>query len=144
MLKRIVVSTFLSGMLLFGAPHAAFADGRHNGGDDRRSEHHDRGDNRGHDRGDNRGDNRGHDRGRDRDDYSRRYGYDGDYYNYYGSGCNGYRNGYYYGPDGRPYDRNGSPYYHRNGDCDDYYQNSGSYYGSPSCDSYDYQTGYCN
>ena len=143
MLKRIVVSTFLSGMLLFGAPHAAFADGRR-GGDNRHSEHHDNGrDNRHDDRGDNRGDNRGHDRGRDRDDYSRRYGYDGDYYNYYGSGCNGYRDGYYYGPNGRPYDRDGRPYYHRNTDCDDYYNQYGSYYGSPYCDSYDYQTGYC-
>ena len=56
---------------------------------------------------------------------------------------NGYRDGYYYGPDGRPYDRDGRAYYHRNTDCDDYYNQYGTYYGSPYCDSYDYQTGYC-
>jgi hypothetical protein len=134
MLKRVVASTFLSGMILLGAPHAAFADGRR-GGDDRRSEHHDNGRGR-HGEGN-------HDRGRDRDDYSRQHGYDGDYYRYYGSGCDGYRDGYYYDSQGRPYSRNGSPYYRRNGDCDNYYNNYGSYYGSPSCDSYDYQTGYC-
>ncbi|HEV7862359.1 MAG TPA: hypothetical protein VGR20_06650, partial [Acidimicrobiia bacterium] len=128
MLKRIVASTFLSGVMLFGAPHAAMADGRHRGGDDRRSEHHDN--DRGHDR--DRHDRDRHDRGRDRDDYSRNHGYDDDYYRYYGSGCNGYRDGYYYGSDGRPYSRDGSPYYRRNGDCDDYYNNHGSYYGSPS------------
>jgi hypothetical protein len=132
MLKRIVASTFLSGMILLGAPHAAFADGRH--GDDRRSEHHDNGRER---------NGEGHDRGRDRDDYSRQHGYDGDYYRYYGSGCNGYRDGYYYDSSGRPYSQNGSPYYRRNSDCDNYYRNNGSYYGSPSCDSYDYQSGYC-
>ena len=125
MLKRITAVTFLSGMMLFGAPHVAFADGRHGGRDDRRSEHHD------------------NDRGRDRDDYRRHHGYDHDYYNYYGSGCNGYRDGYYYGPDGRPYSYEGRPYYHRNGDCDDYYRNYGTYYGNPYCDSYDYRTGYC-
>ena len=70
-------------------------------------------------------------------------GYDDDYYRYYGNGCNGYRDGYYYGPEGRPYSRDGHPYYRRNGDCDDYYRNYGSYYGSPYCDRYDYQTGYC-
>ena len=62
MLKRITAVTFLSGMMLFGAPHVAFADGRHGGRDDRRSEHHD------------------NDRDRDRDDYRRHHGYDHDYY----------------------------------------------------------------
>src|ERR1700704_1477933 len=112
MLKRIVVSTFLGGMLLFGAPHAAFADDGHRGGDDRRSEHHDNGRDR----------EGGDHRGGDRDDYSRQHGYDGDYYRYYGSGCNGYRDGYYYGSNGRPYDRDGRPYYHRNSDCADHPQ----------------------
>ena len=135
MLKRVLSASLLSGIMLFGAPHAAFADGR-GGGDDRRSEHHDNGRDRDH--------GGGYDRGRDRDDYSRQHGYDGDYYNYYGSGCNGYRDGYYYGPDGRPYSRDGSPYYRRNSDCDNYYNQYGTYYGSPYCDSYDYQTGYCD
>ncbi|HKN91131.1 MAG TPA: hypothetical protein VJ622_12695, partial [Acidimicrobiia bacterium] len=73
MLKRIIASTFVSGMMLLSAPHAAFADGRQHRGDDRRSEHHDNDRDRGHDR-----DGDDHDRGRDRDDYSRRYGYDRD------------------------------------------------------------------
>jgi hypothetical protein len=133
MLKRIMAATCLSGMLLVSAPHAAFADGRR-GGDDRRSEHHDN----------DRDRDRGRDRGHDRDDYSRHHGYDNDYYRYYGSGCNGYRDGYYYGPDGRPYSRNGSPYYRRNADCDDYYNHNGSYYGDRYCDSFDAQTGYCS
>jgi len=124
MLKRVLSASLLSGIMLFGAPHAAFADGRHGGDrDDRRSEHHDR--------------------GRDRDDYYRHHGYDDDYYRYYGSRCDGYRDGYYYGRDGRPYDYDDRPYYHRNADCDDYYRRYGTYYGSPYCDSYDYQTGYC-
>ena len=141
MLKRIITATFVSGMMLLSAPHAAFADGRHRGGDDRRSEHHDNDRDRGQDRDGQDRDR--HDRGRDRDDYSRRYGYDRDYYGYYGSGCDGYRDGYYYGPDGRPYSRDGRPYYRRNGDCDNYYSNNGTYYGSPSCDRYDYRSGYC-
>jgi Ni/Co efflux regulator RcnB len=149
MLKRIIASTFMSGMMLVSASHVAWADGRHHGGDDRRSEHHDNGRDRGHDRHDNnrhdndRRDGGRHDRGRDRDDYSRQHGYDRDYYGYYGSGCNGYRDGYYYDSNGRPYSRDGRPSYRRNGDCDNYYNNNGTYYGSPSCDRYDYQTGYC-
>jgi hypothetical protein len=141
MLKRIVASTFLSGLMLFGAPHAAFADGRNRGGDDRRSEHHENG--RDRDRDGNHDRDGRHDRGHDRDDYSRQHGYDGDYYRYYGSGCNGYRDGYYYDSHGNRYSRDGSPYYRRNGDCDNYYNNYGYYYGSPACDRYDYQTGYC-
>jgi hypothetical protein len=121
MLKRTLMATMLGGALLFATPHAAFADGRHGGRDrdDRHSEHH-------------------WDRGHDRDDYYRHHGYDDDYYGYYGYGCNGYRDGWYYGPDGR---RDG--YYHRNADCDDYYRHYGSYYGSPYCSAYDYRTGYC-
>lgn len=149
MLKRILASTIVGAMLLL-TPHAAFADGRR-GGDDRRSEHHDNGRDGGHDRDRHDGDSHDrdrhdrdrHDRGRDRDDYSRRYGYDRDYYGYYGSGCDGYRDGYYYGSDGRPYSRDGHAYYRRNGDCDSYYNQNGTYYGSPSCDRYDYQSGYC-
>jgi len=120
MLKRMLTATLLSGVLLVAAPTAAFADGHRGDRDDhRRSEHHDR--------------------GRDRDDYRRHYGYDDDYYRYYGSECNGYRDGYYYGRDGYRYSN-----YHRNPDCDYYYSRYGSYYGSPYCDGYDYQTGYCN
>ena len=124
MLKRILTTTMLSGALLFAAPHAAFADGRH--GD--RDNYH-------------RNPSEHHDRGRDRDDYYRHYGDDDDYYRYYGYRCDGYRDGYYYGPDGRPYYGDN---YHRNPDCDDYYRRYGSYYGTSYCDSYDYQTGYCN
>jgi hypothetical protein len=134
MLKRIIASTFLSGMMLFATPHAAFAEGRHGGGDDQRSEHHDRGQDRRSEH---------HDRGQDRDNYYRQHGYDDNYYRDYGAGCNGYRNGYYYGRDGRPYSHDGSPYYRRNADCDNYYNSHGSYYGDPYCDSYDSQTGYC-
>ena len=135
MLKRIFVSTLLGGVMLFGVPHAALADGRH--GHDGRSEHHD-----GRDRDDHRSEH--HDRGHDRDDYGRHYGYDDDYYGYYGSGCNGYRDGYYYDRDGRRYSSGNNPYYRRNADCDDYYNRYGRYYGSPYCDSYDYRTGYCS
>jgi Ni/Co efflux regulator RcnB len=135
MLKRIIASTFVSGMMLLAAPHAAFADGRHSGGDDRKSEHQDNGQDRGRDHG--------QDRGHDRDDYQRAHGYDDNYYRSYGSGCNGYRDGYYYGRDGRPYTRDGRPYYRRNADCDNYYNSHGAYYGEPYCDSYDSQTGYC-
>lgn len=121
MLKRTLTAALVAGGLLFAVPHAAFADGRHGGRDHdgRHSEHH-------------------YDRGHDRDDYYRHHGYDDDYYGYYGNGCNGYRDGWYYGPDGQ---RDG--YYHRNADCDDYYRHHGSYYGSPYCNSYDYRSGYC-
>ena len=128
MLKRTLTASLLAGALLVAAPTAAFADGRHGDHDGRRTERHD-GD-RDHDRD--------RDRGHDHDDYYRHHGYDDDYYRYYGRGCDGYRDGYYYGPDGRPYSN-----YHRNPDCDYYYSRYGSYYGSPSCDAYDHQTGYC-
>jgi len=65
MLKRIIASTFLSGMMLFATPHAAFADGHH------------------HDR-DHHGWYRHHG-DRDWDDYHRHHRYyddDDDYYYY--------------------------------------------------------------
>jgi len=67
-----------------------------------------------------------------------------DYYVSYGFRCNGYRDGYYYGRDGRRWNKDGHDVYRRNADCDDFYARHGSWYGIPVCDAYDFETGYCD
>jgi hypothetical protein len=142
MLKRVIAATFVSGMMLLSVPHAAFADGRHRGGHDRRAGQHDnRRDghgyrdhdgHRGYDRHRGYDSHRGHDRDRHRNGYSRRYGYDRGYYGYYGYdsyGCDGYRNGYYYGSDGRRSYRDSRSYDGRNHSCGSYYSTNGTYWG---------------
>ncbi|MDQ1488493.1 MAG: hypothetical protein QOJ23_1007 [Actinomycetota bacterium] len=62
-----------------------------------------------------------------------------DYFVTYGSRCNGYRDGWYYGRDGG---RSGS--YRHNADCDDFYVRHGYWYGVPVCDRYDDAVGYCD
>lgn len=61
-----------------------------------------------------------------------------DYFQTYGYRCNGYRDGYYYGSGGR----DGS--YRHNADCDDFYVRHGYWYGAPVCDRYDANVGYCD
>jgi len=67
-----------------------------------------------------------------------------DYYVSYGFRCNGYRDGYYYGHDGRRWAEGGHDVYRRNADCDDFYARHGFWYGVPVCDAYDAQSGYCD
>lgn len=62
-----------------------------------------------------------------------------EYFVTYGFRCDGYRDGYYYGRDGG---RQGS--YRHNADCDDFYVRHGYWYGPQVCDSYDDATGYCD
>jgi hypothetical protein len=62
-----------------------------------------------------------------------------DYFVTYGSRCDGYRDGWYYGRDGS---RSGS--YRHNADCDDFYVRHGYWYGVPVCDRYDDAVGYCD
>ena len=69
---------------------------------------------------------------------------DDSYYVSYGFQCDGYRAGYYYGRDNQPYSYGGSPYFHRNSACDDFYYRHGFWYGVPVCDQYDHETGYCD
>jgi hypothetical protein len=67
-----------------------------------------------------------------------------DYFVSYGFRCNGYRDGYYYGPGGSRWQNGGHDFYRRNADCDDFYARNGSWYGVPVCDRYDDATGYCD
>ena len=67
-----------------------------------------------------------------------------DYFVSYGFRCNGYRDGFYYGPGGRRWSRDGVDVFRRNADCDDYYARYGIWYGVPVCDAYDDATGYCD
>ena len=138
MLKRILVTAFLGGALVFTAPSAMANP--HGKDRDRHHRHS-------YDRGD-RGYHRHHGGGGYRRGYNRGYrhgyrdGYRDDYYYY------GYNRSY----GGRCYYRGGYRYYYDNGYsgryCDDYYRRhgyrSGYYpYGYEACDEYDYRSGYC-
>ena len=70
--------------------------------------------------------------------------FDNDYFVSYGYRCNGYRDGYYYGPDGHRWQNGGHDYFRRNADCDDFYARNGFWYGVPVCDQYDFESGYCD
>jgi hypothetical protein len=140
MLKRILVTAFLGGALVFTAP-AAMANPH--GRDRDRHERHENG--RGWDRGDHRrydrDDHRSYRHDYDRSYHHNRYDYDDDYYYY------GYSRPY----SGRCYYRGGYRYYYDGGYsnryCDDYYYRHGYRSGYPNgydtCDEYDYRTGYC-
>jgi hypothetical protein len=64
--------------------------------------------------------------------------YGDEYFVNYGFRCNGYRDGWYFDHDGR---RVGS--YRHNADCDDYFARHAIWFGAPTCDAYDPQSGYC-
>ena len=65
--------------------------------------------------------------------------YGDEYFVNYGFRCNGYRDGYYYDHDGR----RASSFRH-NADCDDYFARHAIWFGAPTCDAYDANTGYCD
>jgi hypothetical protein len=67
-----------------------------------------------------------------------------DYYGAYGYRCNGYRDGYYYGPDGDRLEYSGRPFYRRNADCEDYFHRHGSWYGYSDCSRFEVNKGYCD
>ena len=139
MLKRILVTAFLGGALVFTAP-SAMANPHGKDRDRHHSYHRD---------GYHRDRDYRHHGGSYRKGYRRGYrngyrdGYRDDYYYY------GYNRPYY----GRCYYRNGYRYYYDNGYygsryCDEYYYRhgyrSGYYpYGYESCDDDDWNAGYC-
>lgn len=65
--------------------------------------------------------------------------YGDQYFADYGFRCNGYRDGYYYDHGGR----RASSFRH-NADCDDYFARHAVWFGAPTCDAYDAETGYCS
>ena len=67
-----------------------------------------------------------------------------DYFITYGYRCNGYRDGYYYGPDGDRLEFSGRPFYRRNADCEDYFHRHGSWYGYSDCSRFEVEKGYCD
>lgn len=67
-----------------------------------------------------------------------------DYYFAYGSRCNGYRDGYYYGAGGEPIVYYGRPFYRRNADCENYFRRHGSWYGTSDCSRLEVEKGYCD
>jgi hypothetical protein len=67
-----------------------------------------------------------------------------DYFFAYGYRCNGYRDGYYYGPDGDRLNFSGRPFYRRNADCENYYARHGSWFGLSDCSRFEVEKGYCD
>ena len=67
-----------------------------------------------------------------------------DYFVTYGFRCNGYRDGWYYNRDGSRWENGGSAFYRHNADCDDFYARHGYWYGDTACDRYDVENGYCD
>jgi hypothetical protein len=67
-----------------------------------------------------------------------------DYFFAYGYRCNGYRDGYYYGPDGDRLNFSGRPFYRRNADCENYYARHGSWFGYSDCSRFEVEKGYCD
>ena len=66
-----------------------------------------------------------------------------DYYGSYGYRCNGYRDGYYYGSNGRPVESYGRPFYRRNADCESFHRRHGYWYGYSDCSRFEVEKGYC-
>jgi hypothetical protein len=62
-----------------------------------------------------------------------------EYFVSFGYRCNGYRDGWYHNRDGARYGN-----YRHNADCDDFYARNGYWYGMPVCDRYDDAVGYCD
>lgn len=67
-----------------------------------------------------------------------------DYFVAYGYRCNGYRDGYYYGPDGDRLNFSGRPFYRRNADCENYYARTGAWFGYSDCSRFEVTKGYCD
>ena len=67
-----------------------------------------------------------------------------DYFMAYGYRCNGYRDGYYYGPDGDRLNFSGRPFYRRNADCENYYARHGVWFGMSDCSRFEVTKGYCD
>jgi hypothetical protein len=66
-----------------------------------------------------------------------------DYYITYGYRCNGYRDGYYYGADGAPFESYGRPFYRRNADCESFFHRNGYWYGTSDCSRFEVEKGHC-
>jgi len=65
--------------------------------------------------------------------------YGDQYFVDYGFRCNGYRDGYYYGHGGRRLSS-----LRHNADCDDYFARHAIWFGAPTCEAFDPQSGYCS
>ena len=66
-----------------------------------------------------------------------------DYFLAFGYRCNGYRDGYYYGPDGDRLGFSGRPFYRRNADCESFFHRHGYWYGANECSRFEVEKGYC-
>jgi hypothetical protein len=71
-------------------------------------------------------------------------GFGDDYFVTYGFRCNGYRDGYYYGPDGDRLEFSGRAFYRRNADCEDYFLRHGVWFGYSDCSRFEVEKGYCD
>jgi hypothetical protein len=67
-----------------------------------------------------------------------------DYFLAFGYRCNGYRDGYYYGPDGDRLNFSGRPFYRRNADCESFFHRHGYWYGYSDCSRFEVEKGYCD
>jgi hypothetical protein len=67
-----------------------------------------------------------------------------DYFLSYGYRCNGYRDGYYYGPDGDRLNFYGKPFHRRNADCESFFSRHGYWYGHSDCSRFEVEKGYCD